>query len=243
MVGSRFAGLARAAAAKTLTWLAFTVIVIAVLPSDRRISAKEGLLLGGATLIAVLTTASSLAVVNILAVAVLLAAVAQLRPGSMARAAGPAALAATALALFRLASDGSAALWTFANSVGHVEGFLAGWLTGRPLLIGASFGGLDFLVLMAALAAIWLIASPRPRTGTTVRAVLLIVLAQAAYLVVLAFSHDLNALLPPLVVAKQDDMSHLGIWTWGNALRTLLPWNLPLLAALFHGARPSPSSA
>ena len=64
---------------------------------------------------------------------------------------------------------------------------------------------------------------------------LFIVLAQTAYLVVLAFNHDLTAMLPQ-TMRKFDTISHLGIWTWGNALRTLLPWNLPVLAAIFHTA-------
>ncbi len=150
--------------------------------------------------------------------------------------AGPAALAAAALAVFRLACDSSAAAWTFTNSVARIEGFSVGWLTGRPLLIGASFGGLDFLVLMAALTVAWLMHD----AGTTFRtrrwAMLFILLAQAAYLVVLAFSHDLAALLPPQVAPVPTAISHLGIWTWGNAIRMLLPWNLPVLAAVFHSA-------
>ena len=122
---------------KALTWLALATIVIAALAGRRRISASDGLLLGGAASIAVLLTAFSSPVVNILTVAILLAAVAQVRPGSIARVSGPAAVAATALAVFRLACDGSATCWTLANAVGHVEGLWAGWLTGRPLLIGA----------------------------------------------------------------------------------------------------------
>ena len=143
-------------------------------------------------------------------------------------------MAVAALAVFRLVCDGSAAAWTFTNTAGHIEGLWAGWLTGRPLLIGASFGGLDFLVLMAALTAAWLIATPPPHARRAGWAVLFIFLAQTAYFVVLAFSHDLTALLPPQVAAVPDGISHLGIWTWGNALRALLPWNLPVLAAVFH---------
>ena len=63
---------------------------------------------------------------------------------------------------------------------------------------------------------------------------LFIVLAQTAYLVVLGFSNDLAALLPPQAVAEQTNVSHMGLWTWGNALRVLLPWNLPVLAAAFQ---------
>jgi len=221
---------------RAFTWLALAAIVVAALPGRRRISGGDGLLLGGVTLIALLMTASSLPVVNILAVAILLAAIAQLRPGLTATVSGSVALAVAALAVFRLVCDGSAAAWTFTNSVGHIEGLWAGWLTGRPLLIGASFGGMDFLLLMAALTTAWLIAAPRPHLARAAWALLFIFLAQSAYLVVLAFSHDLTGLLPPQVIAKHNDISHLGIWTWGNAIRTLLPWNLPVLAAIFHSA-------
>ena len=148
---------------RALTWLGLAAIVIAAVAGRRRISRSDGLLLGGAASIAVLMTASSATVVNILAVAILLAAVARVRPGSTARVSGPAALAATGLAVFRLVCDGSAAAWTFTNSVGRVEGLWGGWLTGRPLLIGASFGGVDSLLLMAVLTVAWLIAAPGPR--------------------------------------------------------------------------------
>ncbi len=220
---------------KALTWLAFATIVVAALADHRRMNRQKGLVLGGATLLAVLMTASSLPVVNLCGVALLLAAIAQVRPGTIAVVCGPAALAAMALAVYRLLCDSSATVWTFANTVGRLEGLWAGWLTGRPLLIGASFGGLDFLVLMAALTTAWLMATPRPRLGRAAWAVLFIILAQNAYLVLLAFSVDLSGLLPPQVKSSFTNVSHLGIWTWGNALRALLPWNLPLLAALLHG--------
>ena len=219
---------------RALTWLALAAIVIAALPGRRRISGSDGLLLGGATLIAVLMTASSLPVVNILAVAILLAAVAQVRPDRRRRSSGPAALAATALAVFRLVCDGSAAAWTFTNTVGHVEGLWAGWLTGRPLLIGASFGGLDFLVLMAALTAAWLIAAPATahpprRMGRAVHRPRADRISRRSGL---QPRPDRSCCRKRC--AKFDDVSHLGIWTWGNALRALLPWNLPLLAAVFQ---------
>ena len=89
---------------------------------------------------------------------------------------------------------------------------------------------------MAALTAAWLIASPPPRILRAVYAVLFILLAQTAYLVVLAFSDKLTALLPPQAMPTTNDVSHLGIWTWGNALRTLVPWNLPLVCAMLQCA-------
>ena len=177
---------------KALTWLSLTTIVVIAFPDRRRMYFSDWLLLGGAAVIAVLMTASSLSVVNVLAVAVLLAAIARVRPGPTSQVAGPVALAAAVLAIFRLVCDSSAAAWTFTNSVGGCEGLWAGWLTGRPLLIGASFGGIDFLAVMTALAAAWLIAASRPRLVRALYVVLAILIAQTAYLVALAFSHDLT---------------------------------------------------
>ncbi len=89
---------------------------------------------------------------------------------------------------------------------------------------------------MAALTVAWLIATPQARVRRAWLAILFIFLAQTAYLVILAFSHDLTALLPPHLTAVPDAVSHLGLWTWGNAMHVLLPWNLPVLAAIFHSA-------
>jgi hypothetical protein len=221
---------------KSLAWLIFAIICSAALSGGRRFSASDLALLGGSCLLAVLMTASRLPPVNILAVAILLAAIAHLRPGPIARVANSTAIAASSLAVFHLICDGSAAAWTLTDSVGCAEGFLAGWLTGHKLLIGASFGGIDFLILMIALTAAWLVAAPPPRVVRAVWAGLFILLAQFAYLTILACSDDLAALLPPEVAPKFVGASHLGIWTWGNAIRALLPWNLPLLAAIFHSA-------
>ncbi len=218
---------------KALTWLALAAIVIVSLAGRRRIAPSDGLLLAGAATIALLLTAFSLPAVNIIAVAIVLAAIAQVRTGTTSQVSGSAALAATVLAVYRLACDGSAVAWVFADGTGRLEGLWAGWLTGRPLLIGASFGGVDFLVLMFALTTAWLIATPRPRARRAAWAVLFILLAQTTYLVILAFIPDVVALLPQ-TMPKYDDLSHLGIWTWGNAMRTLLLWNLPLVAALFQ---------
>ena len=115
MAGSRIAGLARAAAAKIVDLARLAAIVMAAL-SGGRIDRTNGLLVGRGYSLAVLMTASTLPVVNILAVAMLLAVVAQVRPGPTASVAGPAALAATVLAVYRLVCDGSAAAWTFTNA-------------------------------------------------------------------------------------------------------------------------------
>ncbi len=241
---------------KTLTWLALAIIVLLALGGRGAATRADDKgspwakhdrwLLFAAAAIAVVMTASSLAVVNILAVAVLLAVVALVRPGTIALAAGPVALAATTLAVFHILCQGTASGWALADTVGRAEGHWATLLTGRPLLIGASFGGVDFLVVMAALAVaqyITLRAHPASRDGYACRrlkwaaaAALAIAAAQTAYLVVLAFTHDLTALLPPPARPIDTSLAHMGVWTWSDAARAMLPWHLPVLAAVFQTA-------
>jgi hypothetical protein len=218
---------------KALTWLAFGTVVLIALRDCRE---KARWLLASAAIVAVLMTASAWAIVNILGVAVLLAALAFVGPAMTSRVAGPAALAATTLAVSRLLIEGTASGWALADTIGRAEGNLAAMLTGRPLVIGASFGGFDFLIVMTALAIAWQRSAPQPTARRAVFAALAIVAAQAAYLVVLAFVHELAALLPPRTHVIASDTSHLGLWIWSNTVHAMLPWHLPLLAMLFQTA-------
>ena len=217
-------------------------------------------LLAAAAVIAVLMTASSQTIVNILAVAVLLATVAVVRPGAIALAAGPVALAAAALAVFRLVCEATASGWELADAAGRAEGHWAALLTGRPLLIGASFGGIDFLVVMAALAVAFCTQLARrdarqaaDRTDSKGRLAergeylvarlkraaiiaLAIAAAQTVYLVALALTHDLVSLLPPPSRPLITPAAHMGVWTWSDAVRTVLPWHLPVLTAILQTA-------
>ena len=59
---------------------------------------------------------------------------------------------------------------------------------------------------------------------------------KAIYLVVLAYAHDLAAMLPPRTRVITSDTSHLGLWTWSNTVHAMLPWHLPLLAMLLQTA-------
>ena len=221
--------------ARSLTWLALgAVALLAIYGGESTRGGRR--LLAAAGLIALLMTVSSLAVINIMAVALLMAAAAHACPGMTTRAAGPVALAAAALAVFRTICEGTAAGWAVANGIGQAVGVFASFATRRPLAIGASFGGVDFLVAMAVLLVAWRQAAPAAAAKRLLPAVLAVAAAQTAYLVVLAFSHDLAGLLPPYVrpVFDEKAISHVGVWTWSNALHGLLPWHLPVLAAVLQ---------
>lgn len=221
---------------KIACWILLGIAVLASRPRQRDAQVRWALLTAAAAIGAILMTASVLSVVNVLGVTVMLSAIGATQPGVASRAILVTALAVTVLALFRLANDSIATAWAATDLAGRLLGSLAGWVTGGTLHIGASFGGVDFLVLMAAIYAGWLVSTAPPRRARAVWAGVAILLAHFTYLTVLAFSHDLESALPAIVRPSFTDVSLLGVWTWGNAMHGLLPWGLPALAAVFHAA-------
>ncbi len=217
-----------------LTWLALAVALIAGWPRDNQ-SFGTWAILAGSAAFSLLLTASSLPAVNVLAVAVLLAAMAQVGRGLTARVTLIAALAAGALGLFRFACDSIPLVWLAAADTSGWR-LLAGLLTGVRLEVGRTFGGLDFLVLMAAVYAGWLISTAPPRRPRADVAAAAIVAGHLVYLVVLAYSENILAALPDMVVIPESDINRVGIWTWSNSLRMLIPWNVPLLAVVIYSA-------
>ena len=196
--------------------------------------ATDWLWLAAAVLGAVFLPSVGVVALDVLAVAWVLAAFARLHRGASGRAMLVTALAAAVLGIFRLAEDSIPFVAMVAQTLGQALGWLAGRLVGRPLWIGAAFGGIDLLVLMATLAAGWLASTSGPRKGRALKAAAAILAGQFVYLVLLAFAPNLVAALPKIVPPPPSDNSLLGLWTWSNAVRTLLPWNLPAVALLIQ---------
>ena len=212
-----------------LTWLALAVAIVAAWPRNARSFGTWAILASGA-IVGLLFTASAIPTVNVLAVAVVLAAIAQVSHSLTARVALIAALGATVLACFRLASTSIPTVWLAADGIGWMLGRLAGWLAGSRLEVGATFGGIDFLILTSAIYTAWIICTVPPRRSRALWAAAAIVFGHFVYLMVLAYSEKLLAILPAVVVPPKSDVNHVGIWTWTNGLRTLIPWNMPLVA-------------
>ena len=217
-----------------LTWLALAVALIAGWPREKPSFTNRVILLGTAVF-SLLLTASSLPVVNVMAVAILLAALAQVARGLTARVTLIAALAAGTLGLFRFGCNSIPVVWLAASATSGWR-LLAVLLTGIPLEVGRTFGGLDFLVLMAVVYAGWLIGTAPPRRPRALWAAAAIIAGHLVYLAVLAHAEKILAALPDMAVTTESDMSRVGIWTWSNGLRMLVPWNLPLLAIAIDGA-------
>lgn len=217
-----------------LTCLALAVALVAVWPSNIRLFGTWAVLAGG-TILGLIFTASVIPTVNVLAVAVVLASLAQVNRGLTARVALIAAIGATVLASFRFACTAIPTVWLAADGFGWLLGRLAGWLAGYRLEVGATFGGIDFLVLTIAIYVGWLVCTVPPRRSRAIWGAAAIIVGHFAYLVVLAYSEKLLALLPAIVLPPNSEDSRLGLWTFTNGLRTLIPWNVPLLAMFVYG--------
>ena len=230
-----------------LTWLSLSVAVLAEFAPAAR-TARNRIVLTAGLALGLFFTSFSSPVVNVLAVAVVLAALAQSGRGLAGRAAVLAAFAAFALGIFRLACDSIPAAWSAADAAGGALGRLAGWLSGYRFDVGASVAGLDFLVVAAAVYAGWIActaratdvagAAGRRATGSasaTLAAVAALAGGQLGYLLLAANSQRLLSLLPPAAPSVLSGASHIGAWSWADGLRTLVCWNLPLAALLIHG--------
>ncbi len=208
-----------------LTWLVLGVAIVAEWPGLGR-PRRRLLALSAGAIMAMVMTASPLHAVNVLAVAVMLCALSAggSRPGKRIMLSASAAVAV--LGVYRLACTSVPLLWMFADAVGGIMGRIAGLITGEPLWIGATFAGVDFLVLMGGLYAVWLANTRPPRRTRAIYGALGILAGHLTYLIVLSFSAKLLQALP--------DAAPDSGWTWAGATRKGVPWNLPALAAAIH---------
>ncbi len=118
--------------------------------------------------------------------------------------------------------------------LGSSLGVLASRFWNRPLSVGATFAGLDHLVLMGALIAAWATKLRPPRWRPVLIATSAAAAGQLLYLLCLALATELAASLPAAPPQPPADLYVPPDWFWGDAVRALLPWNLPALAALWH---------
>jgi hypothetical protein len=134
-----------------LVGAALGCLVIAAWPKPaRRLSFLAALVTGAA--VAIVMLASSLPVVNLLAAAVLLLAMAEGHSGLGKTTLRLSAEAVTVLGLYRVACSALPTVWLGADACGGLVGWLGGALVGRALWVGSTFAGLDFLAPMVYLA-------------------------------------------------------------------------------------------
>jgi hypothetical protein len=219
------------------------------------------------TAVAVVMTASRLPTVQVLAIPVLLGVLAATEPGPgrvVLKTAGEATLV---LALYRLAVTSLPVLWLGADFAGEALGELTGRVTGCPLWVGATFAGVDFLVLilyvvlrtpfafaaigrddgrieLAEAAVAETPSAPAARARfriwaavpvlETVAALLMVFALHMVFLVVMTHGARWHAELPPLPPPDPDNVLQASPREFVHTIRTLVPWNLLVLAAVFH---------
>lgn len=203
-----------------LTWVALGVVILAGWPG--RWWSLRSAALAVAALAAIVMNCSPLPVVNTLSIAVVVSLVSVGQPASMRRALTLVASAIVVFSIYRLAVTTIPWLWLFAEWTGGLFGRAATLFTNRPLATGATFAGLDFLVLMSALCGAWLLVTPAPVGRRTVYAALAILGGHLAYL----------GILSGMLGLTESDMS-ANSWLIA-AFRTLFPWHAPAAAAVIH---------
>jgi len=216
-----------------LTLLFLSAALIVGLPSGNW-SWRRALGPGAAAVGALFLLASPLAPVNVMASALVLAVLAWVRPASQRTPFMLASMSVLILGLYRFAVTSVPWLWSIADWLGNIVSRAAGFIARQPLRTGATFAGLDYLVVMGVLYALWSARLPRPKLKRSLRVAAAILGAHLLYLIVLAFTPKLQALLPS--TPPQPEFGMKVPWDWRYALRMLIPWNLPALAALLHMA-------
>lgn len=177
-------------------------------------------------IVAVLMIASSLPVVNISGVALVLALGALLFSGRDRSVLLSAAVGVAVLALYRTAYTTIPLVWLAADSFGQALGRFAGLLSSRRLNIGATFAGLDYLVTVLPLWAVWTVLAGPPRTKRLLYGLAAILAGHGVYLVVLSYTPELLAWVPRPAAPES--------WSWAGFFHKALPWNVPVLAGVIY---------
>ena len=145
-----------------------------------------------------------------------------------------ASLGVLSLAIFRFAQQSLPVVWMLSDQIGFGLGLAAGALTGRPLTIGASFGGLDFLLVVTVFCVGWSLLLQRNQRASLVMALVAMMVAHLAYLSLLSLLNEVARLIPPVPAPGPDNPYVPPPFSWAVVLRQFLPWNLPALAAGLH---------
>jgi len=201
---------------------------------------RAGLAVVAAVVLATFMIASSLPVANVMGVSLVLAALAFECSGNARRMLYVSSLATVVFGLYRMAFTCIPLVWSTADFLGRALGNAAGLVTHQSMYLGATFAGLDFLVLMSVLWVLWLArSSPRPRLMRAVYGFLAILGGHLCYLIVLSYTPQLLAAVADpakagLMMAGAAGRAEQEGWHWAGLLYKAVPWNIPVLACGIH---------
>jgi hypothetical protein len=176
--------------------------------------------------LAMLLIASSLPVVNIMAVSLIIVYLAFKSNGQAKKILHMSSIAIVIFGLYRMACTSIPLVWSLADFLGRILGNIGGLVSQQPLYLGATFAGLDFLILMIIFWILWLAWSPKPRLVRATYSLLGIIAGHTCYLIALSYT-------PQLLAAVAEPAEQAG-WSWAGLLHKTVPWNLPVLACAIH---------
>jgi len=165
---------------------------------------------------------------NVLAAAIILGSLAFIAAGHKRDILLASAIAVAVFGLYRFAVTSIPWLWLAADSIGGGLGRIAGQIAGRPVWVGATFAGLDFLVLTGVLWGLYLPHTKPPRTTRAIYGFVALLGGHLAYLLALAYVPDLLAVAPLPAEGAGEPAPALRL------LHHAIPWDLPLLACGIH---------
>ncbi len=207
-----------------MIWISLgTAIIAAWRPA---LSIRRIIILLAGVAIAIVMTISVLPVVNVMAVTLVLTTIAISQSGVDKRVILLTAIATMIFGIYKLVSTSIPLVWLVADWLGGLIGRIAGDITGEPLWVGATFAGIDFLVLMVALYAGWLVNTQPPRRTRAIYGALAILTGHVLYLIVLTFV--------PQILDRFPKPSLDADWSWSAIIHMLVPWNLPILVGIIH---------
>jgi hypothetical protein len=164
-------------------------------------------------------------VANVMAVAVVLAYLAFVSVGQKRDILQAGSVAVAVFGVYRFAVTSVPWFWLGADRVANGLGSMAGGITGRPLWVGPTFAGLDFLVLMGVLWGLYLPHTKPPRVTRAIYGLLAILGAHLTYLVLLSLVPDLLHF-----IETQNAASLQASGPIGQFIHKAVPWNFPAVA-------------
>ena len=175
--------------------------------------------------LAIYLVAVSAPVVNVLAGALILAFFAWITNQREREVFLAGAVAVTVFGLCVFARTAVPWLWLAADRFGQSMAKLAG-LFGPSLNAGATFAGLDFLLLSSTFWALCLVRTESPRKIRASYGFSAVIVGHLIYLIALAYVPSLLA-----AIGQPENVSE---WSLTGGLHKILPWNAPALAGLIH---------
>lgn len=210
---------------RTLTLAALGVTILAQRPFPWR-GRKDLTALFVTIGLSVYMIASPLPVINVMGVSLVLASLALKSKPNAQRILLVSYVAVAVFGLYRTACTSIPLVWSMADLLGRALGNFVALITHQSMYVGSTFAGLDFLMLMTVLCAIWLTYSPQPRWKRAIYGLIAILGGHLCYLIVLSYA--------PQLLAGVVEPTEQEEWHWAGLFHKAVPWNLPVLACMTH---------